>query len=257
MWIFFSFFLFANVHQLSVLNLLLKILLSFQCCKSPSVITVLILSFLAGKWSDQWNHDIWHTNEITQLPVAYLLSISREQASSLIWNKGTVFDANTLSQLFFLVCIRFDSSLFTNKVGLTHRGSTEVTWCLPWCQIQDSEWDKTKFATRRHTRFGCLPWCQIQDGKRDKTKFATRFGCLGMFVSLSAEKQTHLVRGHCKQVRFWAWQLKKKNGQVEILLICQTLDGIMLYSKVNEAHTHSCWWYINIYGLTSLYAGHF
>ena len=37
-------------------------------------------------------------------------------------NKDIAFDANTLSQPFFLICIRFDSSLFTNKVGLTRRG---------------------------------------------------------------------------------------------------------------------------------------
>ena len=42
----------------------------------------------------------------------------------IIWNKGIACDeANTLSQLFFLVCIRIDSSLFTNKVGITCRGS--------------------------------------------------------------------------------------------------------------------------------------
>ena len=34
-------------------------------------------------------------------------------------NKGIAFDANTLSQLLFQICIRFDSSLFTNKVGIT------------------------------------------------------------------------------------------------------------------------------------------
>ena len=38
-----------------------------------------------------------------------------------------MFDANTLRQLFFfLMCIRFDRSLFTKLAS--HAGSTKVTW---------------------------------------------------------------------------------------------------------------------------------
>ena len=84
---------------------------------------------------------------------------------AIVWNKGTALYANTANIYFFQICIRFDSSLFTNTVCLMFWVSWGHVNCDVVClQIQDAEWNKTckkKFAMRCHRTFGCLSMLSV------------------------------------------------------------------------------------------------
>ena len=77
---------------------------------------------------------------------------------NVIWHKSTAFDANTLSQLFFLICIRFDSSLFTKFASCAR-----VKWRHLICSVI---FVFLKFSVR-FTRLRSVLWpatcCECQD----------------------------------------------------------------------------------------------